>query len=369
VAGCFNQLASKDKLKVCHFTSTDALYSILDYSLGKKLEENKKDEKKKNVLRAYNAIYMNDPSEGKALIEYSHKHPNKKIPDLTKFFKDGEYNWIDHDAAKSVYSISFTEDNDSLTLWRAYGRDGRGTGIVIPVSSLKQSDETNLIGRDLNRSYNTNKENQSNDTEENGAKINSDIYMPENLFEVKYISFTENPDESAKEKADREIADDLLQSLWKPLEKIREIKDEFEKEIEKFEKNTEKKKGKREKAKYQKNITVIEEINKATRESFAGALYLFKDAQYAAEKEYRMLTMRGRGDKSICMDEQNPPHLHLETRPFVFKDSDTEIIIGPAVERPENVALSVEHILSINDDFSSDVKVKYSKVNYRPAKK
>jgi hypothetical protein len=360
--------SEKEKLKVCHFTSTDALYSILGYSLGKDLEENQKYKNKKNVLRAYNAIYMNDPSEGKALIEYSHKHPNKKIPDLTNFFKDGEYNWIDHDAAKSVYSISFTEDNDSLTLWRAYGRDGRGTGIVIPVSSLKQSDETNLIGRDLNRSCPTSKEIKSNDSEDVDAKTNSDAYMPENLFEVKYISFTENKDESEKEKADRKIADDLLQSLWVPLEKIRKIKEKFEKEIEEYEKNTEKKKGKREKAKYHKNLTVIEEINKATRESFAGALYLFKDAQYAAEKEYRMLTMRRRGDESICMDEQNPPHLHLETRPFVFENPDTEIIIGPAVERPENVALSVEHILSIKG-LDKNVKVKYSKVNYRPAKK
>jgi Protein of unknown function (DUF2971) len=323
--------------KVCHFTSIDALYSILGYSQGKKeLEENK------NILRAYNAIYMNDPSEGKALIDYSHNHNHSaEIPDLIEFFKDGEYNWIDHDAAKSVYSISFTEDDDSLTLWRAYGRDGDGVAIVIPVENLKQTDSYDLMIRDSSQALNST---DSSKIKAITKKVNinsNNKTISENLFRVQYINLVGK--EKFGNNFNNDSADNFLKSLKEPLDEIINIRGKYK--------------------------IITEEINKATRESFAGALYLFKDAQYAAEKEYRMLTMRRRGDKSICMDEQTPPHLHLETRPFVFKDSDTEIIIGPAVERPENVALSVEHILAINDDFSNDVKVKYSKVNYRPAKK
>jgi hypothetical protein len=157
------------------------------------------------------------------------RHVHRKW-DITNFFKDGEYNWIEHDAAKSVYSISFTEENDSLTLWRAYGRDGRGAGIVIPASGFKQSDETNLIGRNLNRS----KEMQSKDSE-NTDDEKPDVYMPENLFEVKYINLSGKKEETGKEKTDKKIANELLQSLWEPLEKIREIKEKIEKEIKGYE--------------------------------------------------------------------------------------------------------------------------------------
>ena len=352
------QLREEKLEEVCHFTGLDALYSILGHP-----PDNKDKKLDKNVLRAYNAIYMNDPSEGKALIEYSHRHANNDIFDLTEFFKDAERNWIDHDAAKSVYSISFTADNDSLTLWRAYGRDGNGVCIVIPVRTLNQFDGDNLIGANyfnmIDRSGAGDKQLYYSTTNTEGIPLMRTMTMEvasnnketvnktisENLFKVRYISLDENGKNKTEKDPDEDSAAIFLKSLQEPLNEIKRIKS------------------------MKKYKCAAEEIDKATREAFAGSLYLFKDAQYKPEHEYRMLDMRPINDKSILMDKQFPPHLYLETRPFVFEDSATRLIIGPAVENPENVTLSVEHILTKPNTFSKKIKCQLSKVNYRPAKK
>ena len=75
-----------------------------------------------------------------------------------------------------------------------------------------------------------------------------------------------------------------------------------------------------------------------------------------------MLDMRRLHDTNISTDEEIPLRLYLQTRPFVFKDPATELIIGPAVEKPESVKLSVEHILMTNKTFSEKIKVRLSTV-------
>ena len=370
-----NKPSKNHPKKICHFTSIKALYSILGYSFNS--QELKRE--KNNILRAYNSIYMNDPSEGQALIEYSHQNTSNEIPDLTVFFKDGEYNWVDHETAKSIYSISFTAENDSLTLWRAYGRDGHGIAIVLPIESFEQTNSSIIVedywkSQDLalpkqeiaeinSIEKNIKKQVKDDSNIKKNRSKNISYNMPENLYQVQYINLRGNNTDKAEEH-DNDFAKNFLKSLKEPISTIENIKKNLEKYIIEYEKKPDGRKI----HKYKKNKETIEVINQATREALAGILYLFKDSQYATEKEYRMLTLRQIGDKSICMDEQTPPCLYLKTRPFVFEDEETEIIIGPAVENPERIGLSVKHILSNQEFFNKSIKVKYSEVKYRSNK-
>lgn len=280
------------------------------------------------------------------MIKYS--HVRSTLPDLSTFFKDKELRWIEHDAAKSVYSISFTAAADSLSLWRAYGRDGRGVCIVIPTRALKPLDGGNQIGGDFlqgnktldvrSLAINPATSNQEKDVAEPIIPELDYKPMPENLYKIRYIS----KDGSI---FDNSLADEFLKSLKEDIDVIVKIRDS--------------------------NITSDEEksaINHAVREAFAGVLYLFKDAQYAAEEEYRMITQRRIGEPHIFFDEADVPRLYLQTRPFVFEDEKTEIILGPGIENPEFVELSVRRIIETSKRFSKKIKVKYSDVGYRPKK-
>ncbi|MGE4564995.1 MAG: tetratricopeptide repeat protein, partial [Victivallaceae bacterium] len=343
--------------EVCHFTNIKALYSILDY---KKVSSHSipdqdiyAESAPANILRGYNAIYMNDPSEGRALVEYSHKNT---LNDLTDFFKE-EGHWVEHDAGQSVFSISFTSEADSLSLWRAYGRDGRGVCIVISTGVLRTLSDGKCH---VNTKYNMSEwqatgkvlpvknaeiieKSEPVDNNADGSvevsvterKIDYDP-MPTDIYKVRYISLS-----GSKDKIDNQSAEAFLGDLNEHIKTIKKIKDKCE--------QADKKK-----------------IDRAVREAFAGALYLFKDAQYAAEQEYRMITLRRINADGIFFDDAEIPRLYLKTKPFVFESPGTRIILGPGVEDPEAVQLSIRRIIALNPKFDKDIKVEYSKVQYRP---
>lgn len=171
--------------------------------------------------------------------------------------------------------------------------------------------------------------------------------MPEDLYRIRYISY-DNDNYNYNDKKinnDNVSADKFLKKINKHIVSIRNIKKSIE-----------------------DNANTINQIDRAVREALAGALYLFKDAQYSTEQEYRMITMRRIQGDGIFFDEAEIPHLYLKTRAFVFEDPETEIILGPGVKDPEVLRLSIERILALNcPPLSDKIKIKYSTVQYRPS--
>ena len=112
-------------LSLAHYTSLDAVYQIV--SSGPQ-----------GVLRLYDSVHVNDPSEGAATPE------GTSIADalgsitealgLVRSFSSGAVSPIAYNAARfsTAYILSFlgTSDEedpgDQLDFWRSYGRDGRG---------------------------------------------------------------------------------------------------------------------------------------------------------------------------------------------------------------------------------------------------
>jgi TPR repeat protein len=114
---------------VAHFTTFDALTSMLPESPGS--------DRQANRLRLYNFAYMNDPMEGKRLFD-----ADGPLRDffLTDIETENPLSWDQHES--SVYIGSFTLRGDELDLWRAYGKDGQGFCIITPLKAFEQESTT-----------------------------------------------------------------------------------------------------------------------------------------------------------------------------------------------------------------------------------
>ncbi|HEV2912607.1 MAG TPA: DUF2971 domain-containing protein [Pyrinomonadaceae bacterium] len=133
-----------------HFTDFTALASMLPERLSAGKETNR--------LRLYNLAYMNDPLEGRRLLD----EEIDETKDLRRFF-------VEEKLESSVYIGSFTLRGDELDLWRAYGRDGKGVCIATPLEEF---------GRNPPR-------------EEHGGEVVEvssieDIYVPMTLYAIHY---------------------------------------------------------------------------------------------------------------------------------------------------------------------------------------
>ena len=104
-----------------HYTSIHALVSMI---------QNVANGNKKDSLRLYDSIHLNDPDEGNYIGRYL---PQK-------------YNWLKRKEASHAYITSFITYNDekdmsdNLVFWRTYGREGKGCSLslLIPRNRLKK---------------------------------------------------------------------------------------------------------------------------------------------------------------------------------------------------------------------------------------
>jgi len=101
---------------ITHYTSIHSLVSMLQSA--------SRDEK--NFLRMYDSAHSNDPGEGNFL----KRHLSK------------EYTSLIGDEASHAYIASFVlsddekgKARDNLSFWRAYGRDGEGCSLSLPLAS------------------------------------------------------------------------------------------------------------------------------------------------------------------------------------------------------------------------------------------
>ena len=142
---------SRSVIYFAHYTSVETIYSILEkYQPQREKKENQghnnqknkfdsKEDSEKNAnissgLRLSDASYSNDPSEGNYL---------KK--EITK-----DHQWL-NDAKKSTdgFVCSFISGNehigDKVTYWQAYGKDGLGCALQLPLTCNVKYDKTGKI--------------------------------------------------------------------------------------------------------------------------------------------------------------------------------------------------------------------------------
>lgn len=107
---------SIDKIKLGHYTSLETLQILIN-------------DKESSTLRLTNARQMNDPMEGKILIDSILKHKNVGQTWEPSFW----------------YISSATTEMDSLPMWKQYGEDATGAMLVYDSEYLKSIQENKYV--------------------------------------------------------------------------------------------------------------------------------------------------------------------------------------------------------------------------------
>lgn len=122
-----------DNIEIGHYTRLDTIKQLI-----KKDNENEKDEDNKDkraYLRLTNGRQMNDPLEGKILLDYIFNKNNN--PDKDNISKDWKPTFW--------YISSATTEMDSLPMWKQYGGNAEGGMLVYDKDYLKSITENKYI--------------------------------------------------------------------------------------------------------------------------------------------------------------------------------------------------------------------------------
>jgi TPR repeat protein len=272
---------------VAHFTGFEALDSMLP---AERLAG-----RATNRLRLYNFAYMNDPQEGRRLLD-------KRIAaakSLIEFFTgegeaDNPLTWEDHQS--SVYIGSFTLKGEDLDIWRTkYGSDGQGYCIVTPLESFDQTALDEPIALHGDEIVNVSE-----------AALTATEFLPTTLYLIRY--------------SEAEVRS-TLNELKGYLNKIR----------------TRRSKLRGPKA-----------LDRTVRLIVSHILYLYKNEQYQSEREARLISDFDISFKHLNLDQnRSPSRIFVESPDFLFKEG-SRIIIGPRVQEKPVVELDLKYRLARN---------------------
>lgn len=280
--------AAKSKVKmVAHYTKL----SVADIYV-----------KKINVKMHYsNAIYMNDPMEGKVFFDYLDND------EITKAYLNGEKR-----TETSVYLGSFlpAEDNngevsheDELVMWRTYGKDENG----------KEASGCNVV-----ISSDFFKLNSSEDDEESIPMSDNE----EELLNVVYVKKLKSSKEITNDNKDK--IEPAIVQLRENLLKLIELRNKF-----------------------QKRDDFYKEIENSIFKRLSTISYLFKSADYNYEHEVRVITYVPRNSDNIKfreIDEPNLPckHFYIESYNDILPHIK-KIYLGPKVEHYQRWSLYLDY--------------------------
>lgn len=119
----FDKTEDDKKILVVHYTSIGALLSMLQTAMKNKQSKSKSSQGAS--LRLYDSIHFNDPDEGNYLyrqLKLTHG-----------------YDWLHEQKKSHAYIASFIKPNaqvdisDKLEFWVAYGKEGEGCSLTLPV--------------------------------------------------------------------------------------------------------------------------------------------------------------------------------------------------------------------------------------------
>ncbi|MCW6660927.1 DUF2971 domain-containing protein [Aerococcaceae bacterium NML201209] len=283
------------KVDINHYTSLNNVKFLLQ-----KPNPNK-DKDDKAALRLYNATYMNDPEEGKALISYFKAGDEQKLK------------WLDEEEeeeSSSVYLCSLTMEEDMLPLWTQYGNDGKGACIGFKDDFFDTS--TRVTEQTIKMLLND---------EKKIKRPKESKKLP--LYCVCYVDNAEN-------LTCKGLGEDKLDIIKNHLKNIRDIiTNEKNKETQGFFRE------------------VVDEIR-----------YLFKDKGYSHEREVRLLENVPMSSDRLKLD--NRPDL---VAPKLYIDYETPILIrkiifGPKAEGTEVLKPYIKYC-------DPKIDIEHSKIKYR----
>lgn len=278
-----DHIVKKDAAKngVAHFTRFAALKSMLPDSPSS--------DRTTNRLWLYNFTYMNDPKEGKVLLD---ERFDEGIS-LRKFFSgadniDNPLSWEEHES--SVYIGSFTLIGDDLKMWRTtYGNDGQGYCIITPWDAFDQDPRDEIRHGDdvVNVSQ--------------GA-LEATEYLPLTLYEVRYT-------DNAMKKT--------LNTLNDKLDKILKTRESLG------------------------NASKI--LDRTVRQIVSHILYLYKSEPYHTEQEARLIADYDISFKGLELNlNEEPSRLYVETSDDFLFQKGSYIIVGPKVQQPTIAELDLK---------------------------
>jgi TPR repeat protein len=306
------------QFRLAHFTTWPALESILSLKEG---------EQPRNCLRLYHVDYMNDPSEGHRLLSFKAKEADldlKKAHNVSQKLKTlfaGYYfsSFEKHDSTKtllpSVFTVSLTEASDRLDLWRAYGRDGAGFSMVLPVEQ-KGSSSDYVRNRSALQGF-------LSEAVENGVGDRVSQEIPA-LYWIQY-----SDDEVVK----------TLHAIAGPLERVLKLQSKVQPET-------------------------WREVASCATAILLELLYLYKDEQYSTEREARALSVMRLDQQGVRPDERVPGRLYCETSPFLFNTAGSEIVLGPKAQDATAAMWNIRYRLT-KLGFAANTIVRKSEVPYR----
>lgn len=287
-------IALNENEHMAHYTNIQAIHSML--RIPKDSAEYEEYKKKYPVLRLYNTAYMNDPEEGLYLFDCD------DLKEIVPYIEEERY--------YRTYVASFTtHKKDDLTMWRLYGQDGKGIGIVLPQKDYK------MVFPSIIDIFKESFHSQFSDLDIDDKNIL--------LYEVSY---------------------DCTSIRLKIAEKFNELKSLIFKNGD------------------SENSTLVNYLYSFFAKASDEIRYLYKNPQYKTEKEFRYLAFHKIESEQVKLDEREIPRLYIETPPDLFRNG-VEIIIGPKVEKEIDIKLDIEYRLKRYG--FNNVKVSVSKAKYK----
>lgn len=250
-------------------------------------------------LRYYNVAYMNDPEEGKVLLQMLGDIGGEDFKKIETCFDAGK---IRED--NNVYLGSFVpvSHQDELVMWRTYGKENNveASGCSIVIAPNFFDGENSHLQPDF-----------SNSEGKATAAASTDIREKEALYSVVYYNKKKGSEGIIAPKAG-----DIREGLKKLTEALNDLVGL---------KNDQPEDG---------NLASV--VNRVVFRTLSEIRYLFKSADYSFENELRVIQyVNGESDR-VQIDETGglPHRLYIESdqsiKPFLQK-----IILGPKVVNPD----------------------------------
>lgn len=251
---------------------------------------------KTGKLRMSNAGYMNDPSEGKTLIDFL---SNSDKADSANLYTQGNSN---------IYVSCFTTAIDELPMWSMYGNDGKGCCLVF------KGDYFDYTHEDTTHDFLL----SGNNTDESNY-----------LYRVCYLSYTSKDFTIAHEEFEEDFTENLGNEISAAINALKSHYDELI-------------------SLKNKNDKVIDGIVALI---LGQIRYLFKDWSYAHERELRLIKY----SESPLLDCDNwiVPQLYVEVaKPLEY----AQVILGPKVEQLNRITPYLTYTEKVKEIRKSKIK-------------
>ena len=321
----------ENQKEIYHYTSLEVLQKMLSDSASKS----------NNCFRLSNITQLNDPSEGKAIINFSRENQNSEEDNNVKvalhdfFPENGECRFgcterceSHKDFNEDIFTASFSVPGNNLNMWRLY-TDKKQVGIClgIPKNCFSLNPNSNIHSLAFNMPS----------AEKNFRNENSTSFYQENLYENQELNSQLILRKVSYEEGEK---NEFLDAINEPMQDLFEqMKDDDD-----------------------NRCTICNLVRDLLRD----VLYLFKHEEYSAEEEYRLIWRKDIKDAKYCapIEEGTPGNLYFETNKFLFESKGFSIRTSPKVKNHEAVALDIKYRLKKNEIDLENVKILKSELPY-----